>query len=443
MNHGRVHIVTTEGPALVQRLAVEEGLAEAELSAVCLNGTTTRLPITRAYTYFVRDHVRGLSGRAAYRLDLDRRVDGGNSWMLGVWIAHLLLAEGRLAKSGEPAEFAVFATGEVAFSADAENRAEIRAVEHVSDKVARLDKAVTEEVTAGRRILLIVPDANADEAKGALTRLPSSLRNHINLHAVTESGDVRALLSPKGGIGGEAKRTGKLSRRRRALIALAVCAIVGAALAVYFSWRSVEREWAELWQHGRYLDLAHSLDGFFLPVAAEHFRESLSAVSAAASPLVVSVAAHRPADGGSCAGLRFREGGMVEDDVQDVGSVHSLDQPRSLCGFSVHSSSANGEGHIWILLRLSEGEGVREALLPTWQLVTGTPSAEPVSLSQELPLYRDSTWAWTVDVIWAPTESDDVAQLLGAEGGDSDVAALARMEELGLIVARTRIDLAQ
>ena len=42
MRRGRVHIVTTEGPALVQHLAIEEGL-----SAVCLNGTTTRLPISR------------------------------------------------------------------------------------------------------------------------------------------------------------------------------------------------------------------------------------------------------------------------------------------------------------------------------------------------------------------------------------------------------------
>ena len=205
----------------------------------------------------------------------------------------------------------------------------------------------------------------------------------------------------------------------------------------------MERDWTDLWRDGRYLDLVHSLDGFFLPVAAEHFRKSLSAEAAAASPLLVSVAAHRPADGGFCAGLRLREGEMIAVDVQQVGMVHRLDQPRSLCGFSVHSSSANGEGHIWILLRLSEGEGVREALLPTRQLVTGTPSTAPVLLSQELPLYRDNTWAWTVDVVWAPTESDDVAQLLGAEGGDGDVASLARMEELGLIVARTRIDLAQ
>ena len=179
-------------------LAVEEGLAEAELSAVCLNGTTTRLPITGAYTYFVRDHLRTLSGRAAYRLDLDRRVDGGSSWMLGAWIAHLLLAEGRLAMSDETAEIAVFATGEVAFSADAERRDEVRAVGHVSEKIERLADAAAEEAAAGRRVLLIVPRGNVDEAKAAHARLPVSVRHRIAFHAVTEIGDVRALLASRG-----------------------------------------------------------------------------------------------------------------------------------------------------------------------------------------------------------------------------------------------------
>ena len=96
----RVYIATTEGPVLVRRLAPEEGLAEAELSAVCLDGTPTRLPITGAYTYFVRDHVRDLAGGAAFRMDLDRRIDGGDSWMLGAWSAHLLLSEGRLGRGG-------------------------------------------------------------------------------------------------------------------------------------------------------------------------------------------------------------------------------------------------------------------------------------------------------------------------------------------------------
>ena len=441
MRRSRVHIVTTEGPALVQRLAVEEGLAEAELSAVCLNGTTTRLPITGAYTYFVRDHMRSLSGRTAYRLDLDHRVDGGNSWMLGAWIAHLLLAEGRLAMSDDPADVAVFASGEVAFSTDAERRVEVRAVGHMSEKVVRLADGAAAEAAAGRRVLVVVPRDNADEAKAALARLPVSLRNCIAFHSVAETGEVRALLAAKGTGASVGASTGR--RRWPWVAALAACAVIGGAVAGYLGWQSTEREWTTLWREGRYLDLVRSLDEFFLPVVAERFRETLAADAAAASSLALSVSALRPADGGSCAGLRFREGGTAAIEVRPSGSMYRLDGPRSLCGFSLQGASANGDGHVWVMARLESAEGVREALIPAWQLVTEAAAAGPVLLSQELPLYRHESWVWTVTAVWAPAPSEDVTRLLGADEGIGEPAALARLEELGLAVTRARIALAQ
>ena len=440
MRRSRVHIVTTEGPALVQRLAVEDGLAEAELSAVCLNGTTTRLPITGAYTFFVRDHVRSLSGRAAYRLDLDRRVDGGNSWMLGAWIAHLLLAEGRLAMSDDPADVAVFASGEVAFSTDAERRVEVRAVGHMSEKVERLADGAKAEAAAGRRVLLVVPQDNADEARAALARLPLSLRNRIAFHPVAETGEVRALLAAKG-VG---TSIGRRTHRRRWPWAagVAACAVIAGAVAGYLGWQSVVREWTTLWQEGRYLDLAHSLDEFFLPVVSEQFRQTLAADTAAA-PLALSVSALRPADGGSCAGLRFREVGTAAIEVPPTGSNYRLDGPRSLCGFSLQGTSATGDGHVWVMAQLESAEGVREALIPTWQMATDAAAAGPVLLSQELPLYRQDSWAWTAIAVWAPALSEDVTRLLGADRGTGDRATLANLEELGLAVTRARIALAQ
>ena len=441
MRPGRVYIVTTEGPALVQRLAAEDGLAEAELSAVCLNGTTTRLPITRAYTYFVRDHVRSLSGGAAYRLDLDRRVDGGNSWMLGGWIAHLLLAEGRLAMSDDPADVAVFASGEVAFSTDAERRVEVRAIGHIAEKMAHLADAAKAELDAGRRVLIVVPRDNADEAGAALDRLMAPLRDRIALHSVAEIEEVGALLVTKGVGASAGARAGR--RRWPWATALAGCAVVGAAVAGYLSWQSVEREWTTLWHEGRFLELARSLDGFFLPVVAERFRETLAAGAAADSPLALSVSALRPADGGSCAGLRFREGGTAAVEVQPSGSTYRLDGPRSLCGFSLQGSNANGDGHVWVMARLAVAEGAREALMPVWQLVAGGAETGPVLLTQELPLYRHESWTWTTVAVWAPAPSDDVTRLLGADAGTAEAAVLAELEELGLAVSRARISLAR
>ena len=194
MSRTRVYVATTQGPVLVQRIVAEDALAEGEPSAVCLDGTTTRLPITGAYTYFVRDHVRGFAGRAAFRLDLDRRIDGGSSWMLGVWIAHVLLAEGRLAIHDEAAEAAVFATGEVAFGTGAERRTEIRAVGHVSEKVAQLAGRAAAEA-AGRQVLLLVPCANLPEARDAFDRLSAAVREKIAFCPVACADAVRALLA--------------------------------------------------------------------------------------------------------------------------------------------------------------------------------------------------------------------------------------------------------
>lgn len=438
MTRVRVHIVTTEGPARVQRLSVEAGLADAELSAVCLNGTTTRLPITGAYTYFVRDHVRRLSGFSAYRLDLNRRVDGGSSWMLGAWIAHLLLAEGRLAMSDDPAEIAVFASGEVAFSTDADRRVEVRAVSHISEKVSLLADTAAAETAAGRRVLVVVPHENSGEARAAFARLPPPLRNRIQLHSVAEAEEVHGLLAVKNIGASTVARRGR--RRWTRVSALAACVVIVAAVAGFLHWQSTEKEWRALWQEGRYLDLRRSLDEFFLPVMARQFRGTLKA-SVTPSPLVLSVTALRPADGGSCAGLRFREGGMASVEVPQSGLVYSLDDPRSLCGFSVTARSANGDGHLWVMTRLVSAEGVREALVPTLRLVSDASAAGPTLLSQELPLYRHDNWSWSMIAVWAPAHSKDVTRLLGADDSNEDAATLARLQELGLVVARARIAL--
>ena len=440
MTRIRVHIVTTEGPARVQRLSVEAGLADAELSAVCLNGTTTRLPITGAYTYFVRDHVRSLSGHSAYRLDLNRRVDGGSSWMLGAWIAHLLLAEGRLAMSNDMADVAIFASGEVAFSTNTDRRVEVRAVSHMPEKVALLAGAAAAETAAGRRVLLVVPQENADEARAAHARLPLSLRNRITLHPVAEVGEVLALLTPKRASAANVARQGRKRRRRTWISALAVCIVMGAGGAGFLHWQSTEKEWRTLWEEGHYLDLTRSLDDFFLPIVAKQFLKTLKANSTP-SPLVLSVTALRPADGGSCAGLRFRESGMTSVEVPQSGLVYSLDDPRSLCGFSVTARSANGDGHIWIMTRLASAEGVREALVPTLRLVSEASAAGPTLLSQELPLYRHDNWVWSMTAVWAPTPSENVTRLLAADEGKGGAASLARLEDLGLVVARARIAL--
>ncbi len=459
----RVYIATTEGPVLVQRLAPEAGLAEAELSAVCLDGTPTRLPITGAYTYFVRDHVRALSGGAAYRMDLDRRIDGGSSWMLGAWTAHLLLSEGRLAVGDETADTAVYATGEVAVAADAERRDEIRPVDYVADKIARLAESAAEEAAGGRRVLLLVPQENAAEAETALRDLPVPERPTLRLAADTDDvrralwqpGDAEstqprdaestqpgdAALASPADAAATPSRPGRGKRRRGGRVAalLALGVLLGAGAAGYAVWHNAEGEWERLRREGRYLELARSLDGFFVPMAAQRFRDRWRGQGDAAG-FAVTVAARRPADGGSCSGMRFRRVSLVASPVTPSGPVFRLDRPRSLCGFAVGAASHEAAGgHAWVSLNLVPAHGAPAVLVPARKVLSGVPAESPVELSQDLPLYLQDHWAWTVTGVWAPRPSQDVADLL--EAGDAE--ALAALKDLGLTVVRARIELAR
>ena len=434
----RVYIATTEGPVLVQRLAAEEGLAEAALSAVCLNGTTTRLPITGAYTYFVRDHVRGLSGHDAYRLDLDRRIDGGSSWTLGVWIAHLLLSEGRLAMRGDDAETAIFATGEVAFATDAGRRAEIRPVDHVGEKAMRLAERMREEAAAGRRVLFVVPVGNAAEAEMAIAGLPKIDRS--TLHEISDVQELPALLTQGYAAASAAPRKNAARRSWTKLaFALALCAVAGGAAAGYFARRATERDWNELLRAGRYVDLARSLDGFSVPPVARRYRENLRSRVAGLPALSVEIAARRPEDGGSCAGRRFRGGGLVDVPVVGRDGVYTLDRPGSVCGFSVRASGEGTGGQAWLLLRLVSAEGVREELMPARRLISGPLTGGLPLVSQDLPLYLEDGWAWTLTAVRAPAPSEDVERLLEPGGGIDDRAVLARIEDFGVSVIGARI----
>ena len=437
----RVYIATTEGPVLVQRLAPEEGLAEAELSAVCLDGTPTRLPITGAYTYFVRDHVRALSGGAAYRMDLDRRIDGGSSWMLGAWTAHLLLSEGRLAVGDEAADTTVFATGEVAVAPDAERRAEVRPVSHVGDKVGRLAESAAKEASGGRQVLLLVPQDNESEAEAALRGLPAPVRERLTMRVAADTDDVRRALTPPGDVAAPTPRPGRGRPRRGGRLAalLVLCALLGSGVAGFAIWRNAEKDWERHRREGRYVELARSLDGFFLPMAAQRFRDQWRRQGAAAG-FAVTVAARRPADGGSCSGMRFRRVSLVAAPVTLSGLVFRLDRLRSLCGFEVRATSHEAAGgHAWISMDLVATDGAPAVLLPARGLVSGAPAEFAVRLSQDLPLYLKDDWAWTLTGVWAPASSEDVAPLLEA----GDPAAFSGLEDLGLSLVRARIELAR
>ena len=154
MNRVRVFIATTEGPVAVQKITAEDPDVP---SVACRDGTTEVLAISRDYTRFVARGtglVAALTGHGAYRLDLDRPVDGGRSWQLPVLLAHLLEAEGRLAGPDEPADLTLIATGEV----DRDQR--VRRVGRIPEKLAAASDLVARHREGGPTLVLLVPAAD-------------------------------------------------------------------------------------------------------------------------------------------------------------------------------------------------------------------------------------------------------------------------------------------
>ena len=376
----------------------------------------------------------------AYRLDLDRRVDGGASWMLGAWVAHLLLAENRLAMRDDAADTAIFATGEVAFAAGAERRAEVRTVAHITEKVERLAEQMAEEEQANRHVVLLTPESNKDEAEVALGRL--SMQDRVTLHAVSETAVIPDLLDSNVTLPAYAVGKGEnfLKRYRggRITAALVLCVLVGIIVAGYAAWRNVERGWDELLRAGRYLELERSLAGFVLSPLAAHYRKRLRERPPAAYAPVIVVTARRPADGGSCAGLRFRGGGMKDFPVKAVGGTYRIEELRSFCGFTVMIAGGR-TGHVWLLLELLRGEGAPTSLEPARRAISGALTDRGLRLFQELPLYLEESWSWRISAAWAPVHSEDLERQFGR--GFLDDALLARWKGFGVSVVRMRISL--
>jgi hypothetical protein len=454
----RLYIATSEGPVRVQRILAEDAVDDSEPSAVCLNGTHTRLGITKGYTYFVRDHVRSFTGKGVYRMDLDARVDGGNSWMLGVWISHVLQHMGRLAIHDDEAELAVFATGAIAFGAGADRALEVRKVGHIPDKVRLMVDRMGEEAAAGRRVLFITPYDNADEARAEIDKLPAALRDTLSFHDVTGADEVRAFvgLDESGGnFSVTPTATGvpaatavviaeaPVKRRRGSSMMIFLALLAGAAAAGgYAALSNYEDDWRNLWQQGRYADLTAALDAAPLECMADRFRASLAGRAGKVVPIVVL--ARRPEDGGSCAGLRFRKERIVEKPLAPTAAGgYVLDTPRTLCGFVVRAGTADtpARGRVWLALMRDGGDGGREAILPVRRVAKGGLASGPLSIIQNVPLYRLQPWSWRVVVMRTPGPSADIAKLFDGAIENPDPALLARLKTFGVIVTRVRISL--
>jgi formylglycine-generating enzyme required for sulfatase activity len=172
-NTVRVLIATTTGP--VELLLLTEEDAAIGRSVACIGGTTETADIDPAYHSFVARPtgiVERLFGHGCYRIDVSGRIDAGSSWQLAVLAGHALAAAGRLAQEGDTADSILWATGSVR-PVDLT----VGAVGHVPEKFARSLDRLTEEAGAGRRVIVVIPAANAVD-------VGAELRAELDAHGI-------------------------------------------------------------------------------------------------------------------------------------------------------------------------------------------------------------------------------------------------------------------
>ena len=161
----RVFIATTEGPSEIQRIAEDDPDVK---SVICLNGTAEALPVSLDYHSFVRKPtgvVERLFGCPTYRVDVSRRISNGQSWQLGLLLAHGLHAQGRLAPKDGPADEVYWVTGEVRHNLD------VMPVDHVREKLRQSESLFDGLAHLHTKVTVLVPDGNFVEAEAEIRAL--------------------------------------------------------------------------------------------------------------------------------------------------------------------------------------------------------------------------------------------------------------------------------
>ncbi|RED53532.1 hypothetical protein DFP90_101323 [Aestuariispira insulae] len=458
----RIYIATTNGPSEIQSLVEEDPDIS---SVVCLNGTTQSLPITPGYDAFVRKPtgvIERMTGHRVYRLDVSDPITNGESWQLGVYLAHALAAEGRLAQRGEPANGVLFVTGAV--------NARDLGVEKVGHMVEKLDhtgQLMMETAGEGLPLTIFLPKADLDQA--LIGKLPPNV-DVFAIENVSEALDALQMGVPEKTAAPDreevqtspmpssvdhseeekateppADTTSPSSSitRYRVLLGLGLILIFSLAAFGYRLWDEGPRQWQEMAEKGQIERLEAALNDHAWPWLAETYREKLQRSPQAVS-LALSVRGLRPADGKSCAGMRFRNTSLKAETLKVQGENNlRLTRPDRLCRLEFELTNRSGATRqIWSSVIPQMSNSRFRDKQETMQLFTGElESGESVVLPIRLPLFRSGDLNYTVTALSFDQPSEEISSQFYAmvenPGGTDEV--FEKYRSYGLTMIRREI----
>lgn len=172
MKRFAVFVATTSGPVRIERITRER----APQSMVCLRRSSTVLPISAGYDSFVRrgsgviEKTFGPFEDGAFRLDVSEGIETGESWQLGVFIAHAICAPSKDAQLGdiETSDHIVWLTGHVDYDLG------VGSVGHLAEKFHASSAALSAWAAAGKTVTILVPEG-PDDGVIAASALPASV----------------------------------------------------------------------------------------------------------------------------------------------------------------------------------------------------------------------------------------------------------------------------
>lgn len=436
MSRLRVFIATTDGPSEVQSLVEEDPDIR---SVVCLNGTTQSLPISKGYDAFVRKPtgvIERLTGNRVYRLDVSRPITGGNSWQLGVYLAHWLQSQGRLAQQNDEADGIILATGEV----NARDLS-IEPVGHIDEKLASAAEllAAAEEKEMAVTILMPRRDDLPDTA-AAIHPVSSVADAQAQLQGRAKSPPPQKPVKtrPVATRGRGTTLVERIPRRflRRFLGAVALVFCAGTAAGGVMLWQGGPQDWEAMYEDGRLVSLDRALSNAQWPILAELYRDYRFKDATVADDLALTVIGEFPADGGRCAGLRFRDTGMSADalgQTTDDGELIIDDSIPCRIHFELENRSAETR-YLWLAVepemdytrfrgRDERGASVQQVVAP----------GESIRLNIRLPRFRQSELDYRIRAAAYDRASDEISALVSG-ARETSKKVLQHLENYGVSV---------
>lgn len=188
-----VTIATTQGPVFIQEITEEESGVSP---MVCLNGTSKQLAISNAYADFVKKGsglIERDFGFSSWRMDVSGAIDAGESWQLGVYMAHSLHQDNLLGHGDiKHGDEVMLVTGAVKYSG------EVTPVGQIPDKMrAAMEQIKTWQAQGATVTLLMHPDNLTIAASAALSADNQRAISHVDeLNGGKATGDKRSYAMP-------------------------------------------------------------------------------------------------------------------------------------------------------------------------------------------------------------------------------------------------------